>query len=45
MDDPFRVCGVQGIGNLYAQVEHLVRVERAPGNQMLKGAAFQILHG
>jgi hypothetical protein len=40
MDDPFRVCGVQSIGDLNCQVQQLVGFERPSGNAMLQRLPF-----
>ncbi len=45
MGDPFRVRGVQGVGDLNCPVNHFVRLERFCTDPMPQGFPFEILHG
>ena len=45
MNDALCVSGIERIGNLDSEVEHLVECERLLANPMLQRLAFEQLHG
>jgi hypothetical protein len=45
MNDAFCVRRIQSVGHFKPGFENLLQRERAPHDQMLEGAALQILHG
>jgi hypothetical protein len=45
MNNAFRMGGVERIGNLDAELEDFVRLERLTGDMVLKGFAHEKLHG
>jgi hypothetical protein len=45
MNDAFRVRGIERVGNLNPQVEHLVECERLLADAVLQRLAFEQLHG
>ncbi len=45
MGDPFRVCGVERIGDLESQCEHAFGLERTIRDQVLEGHPLEILQG
>jgi hypothetical protein len=45
MDDPFRVGGIEGVGDLDREIEELGRRQGLAGDAVLEGLAFQQLHG
>ena len=44
VDDPLRVCGVQGIGDLNAQIEHCFNLQRLAIDYMAEGLPLQEFH-
>ena len=45
VDNSLRMCGVERIGNLDAQIEHRLDVHRPAGDHMPKRLSLQQLHG
>src|SRR5262249_23169199 len=44
MNDPLGVRGIERIGNVDGNLNHLIEIERMRSNQVLQRRAFQILH-
>jgi hypothetical protein len=45
MDDSLRMCGVESVGDLNAQIEHGLDLEGFASDQMAQGVSFQQFHG
>ena len=45
VDNAFRVRGVQSIGDVDREGQQLIVLHRGSADQVLEGAAFQVLHG
>jgi len=45
MDDPLRMRGVEGVGDLNAQIEYGFNLERLCLNEMAQCPPFQQFHG
>src|SRR5438132_14398890 len=45
VDDSFRMCRVESVGNLNAQIEHGVDLQRFSNDLVLEGFPFEVLHG
>ena len=45
MDDPLRVGSIQRVGNLDAQAEQQLRIQRPAADAMLERLALQEFHG
>jgi hypothetical protein len=44
VDDPFRVCGIEGVGNLDRQAEQNFCLGRSPCDAIFQGYALEKLH-
>src|SRR5439155_26113292 len=45
VDDSLRMCGVERISNLHAQIEHHLDLHRLAGDNMPKRLSLQQFHG
>ena len=43
--DALRVCRLQPVGNLNPQLQHFLRLEQFPAQELLQGLPLQALHG